>query len=193
MERLSGVHFGAVYTVLKGYRSIGRLLDSVNRRAKRRGGSFIWLLLQANEVQLLFVDSRSHPEVISWLDSEPYFDRVATMPTWVERNQWLEKGLEKMEETMQWKNKVRYSKKLFSGDGDGDNVTNTRSESITSPLSDNSPPTNERANHGEYERIIVPHPIEEVVRRLEEQGYSVQWLSEEGYMAFVIPPRGGPI
>jgi len=195
MERLSEIHFGAIYTVLKGYRSIGRLLDSINRRAKRQKGSFIWLLLQAKEVQILFVDSRSHPEVIKWLDDEPYAERVATMPTWMDRNQWLEKGLEMMDEPMRWKNKVRYSKKLFGGDGEDDDVSGTAGENVTSLPSDNNQPTNEWENQSKskYERIVVPLPIEEVVKRLEEQGYLVQWLSEEGNVAFVIPPGSGPI
>ncbi|GAH67968.1 unnamed protein product, partial [marine sediment metagenome] len=44
-----------------------------------------------------------------------------------------------------------------------------------------------------YEMVILPHPIEEVVRRLKEEGYIVQWLSEEGNVAFVKHPRDGPI
>lgn len=195
MEQLSEMHFGAIYTVLKGYRSIGRLLDSVNRRAKRRGGSFTWLLLQANDVQILFVDFRSRPEVIKWLDDEPYFDRVATMPTWTDRNIWLEKGLEKMDELMHWKHKVRHSHGLFIC-RDNDKVGNLprmRNEStMLNDKPDNKQAVSGKVSENKYERVIVPHPIEEVVVKLEREGYRVQWCSEEGLVAFVIPPREGP-
>ena len=194
-ERLSGIHFGAVYITPKGYRSIGRLLDSVNRRAKRRDGNFIWLLLQANEVQILFVDTRSHPEVIKWLDADPYSDRVATMPTWMDRSNWLDKGFEKMDELMHWKHKVRHSRGLFIG-GENDIASNTSKVGDELEMLNGEPDKEQvvgkKTSENKYERVIVPHPIEDVVMKLEREGYTVQWCSEEGLVAFVIPPRGGP-
>lgn len=195
MEQLFETHFGAIYTVLKGYQSIGRLLDSVNRRAKRRGGSFTWLLLQANDVQILFVDFRSQPEVIKWLDDEPYFDRVATMPTWSERNQWLEEGLEKMDEVMLWKHKIRHSRGLFvCGDNDIASNTSKVGDELTmlNDKPDNKQVVSNKISENKYERVIVPYPIEEVVAKLELEGFTVQWCSEEGLVAFVSLPRGGP-
>lgn len=193
MERLSGIHFGAVYTTPKGFQDIGRLLDKVKRKAKRRDGKFIWLLLQANDYQVLFIDSRSCSEVISWLDDECYLCRVATNPPWSERNQWLEKGLEKMDKPMYWSNKVRHSRDLLSDDI----VANTSSDGPISPPSDNESTeitlNTHQPSEPKYERSIVPYSIEEVVKQLEDNGYTVQWLSEEGNVAFLIPPRNGPI
>lgn len=195
MERLSGIHFGAVYTVLKGYKDIGRLLDRINRKAKRQGGQFVWLLLQANHCQILLIDSRSTSKVVDWLDADLYLERVATMPTSAERNEWLERGLETMNELMYWKNKVRHSRGLLGGDGD--KVDNAPREYVaSSPSNDESedkPETARQVSEPKYEKVIVPYPIGEVVRQLEKQGYTVQWCSEEGNLAFVAPPRDGPI
>lgn len=170
MERLADCHFGAVYAIPKGYKEPGSVLAKIQTRAKRAGGGFERLLLQANDVQLLFVDSRSHPQVVEWLDNEPYFERVAFMPTWEERNRWLEKGLEQMEEPMHWSNKVRCSRRLV------DNVNNTHGENITLSTND---------SESEYEWVVIDGTLEEHAERLEREGYTLQWLGE--HVVKVIP------
>lgn len=188
-EKLFGVHFWAIFLAPKGYSGIGRALDRTKRRAKRRGQDFEWLLLQANDSQVLFVDSRSSSEAINWLGDEPYLERVALMPTWKERNDWLGRGLEKMESAMHWKNKVRHSRGLLT-DSDGNNRRAT--ENRTSP-SEGTQEATSTGNGPQWERLIVPYPIEQVVEKLEREGCIVQWASEEGNLAFVMPPRNGPI
>lgn len=194
-ERLSGIHFGAIYLIPKGYTGIGRALDRTKRKAKGWGLNFQWLLLQANDYQILFVDSKSSQETTNWLQDEVYFEQVALMPTWSERLDWLEKGLETMSQAMHGKNKVRHSRGLFgSSDGSKAGDTAGESEAFPSPNYESEKHTQVKPTTGEhkYERVIVPYPIEEVVVGLERQGYLVQWCSEEGLVAFVIPSRNGP-
>lgn len=195
MERLSSVHFGAIYLIPKGYTGIGRALDRTKRKAKRQGGYFEWLLFQANNYQVLFVDSRSSQETTNWLQDEVFFEQVSLMPTWSERLDWLEKGLETISQAMNGKNKVRHSRGLFDNSGgskEGD--TAGESEALPSPNYESQSHTRVKSKTGEhkYERVIVPYPIEEVVAGLERQGYMVQWCSEDGLVALVIPPREGP-
>jgi len=132
MEHLADYHFVAIYVAPKGYKEIGKALNRTQQRARRAGGRFEYLLLQSNEVQILFIDSRSSPEVKEWLDKEPYFELVALMPTIEERNRWLEIGLERMDKPMHWNHKVRHSKGIASIKASVDDVNNTHSESITS-------------------------------------------------------------
>ena len=118
------------------------------------------------------------------------------MPTWTDRNTWLEKGLEKMDELMHWKHKVRHARGLFI-DGDNGKVGNISriGDELTmlNDKPDNKQVVGKKISENKYERVIVPHPIEEVVMKLEREGYTVQWLSEEGNVAFVKHPRDGPI
>jgi len=192
IERLASVHFVGVYSIPKGHRTVGTVLYNIKRRAKRIGGQFEWLLCQANEYQILFVEGSTSANVYEWLDNEPFFEQVVLMPAWSLRNEWLGKGLEKMEEAMNWTKKVRYSRDLFSHDNDS-NAADTSSEFRTSTTADDKPEASGQVGESEYERVIVPYPIEDVVAKLEQQGYTVQWCSEEGLVAFVIPPRNGPI
>ena len=107
------------------------------------------------------------------------------MPSWEERNRWLEKGLEKMEEPMHWSNKVRCSRELVG------NVNNTPRENKTSSTNDNDvtdgvvlPPGDEPDS--KYEWTVVDGTLEEHARKLEHEGYTLQWLGE--HIVKAIPP-----
>lgn len=215
MERVAGLHFGAIYHVPKGYKGVGKALNRVKQRARRADGKFEWLLLQSNECQILFVASRSNPKVKDWLENEPYFERVALMPTIDERNRWLEKGLERMTEPMNWTHKVRHSKELL--DSDVDDVSNTQGEYITSstedieaielvakfPLASIADRVHRADGKVDAMDLLRFHilcrrfshyweirakPLEELVTELESQGYAPDWLT--GDIVNLIPPEG---
>jgi len=130
MEHLADYHFGAIYLIPKGYEP-GTALNRIKQKARRAGGEFEWLLLESNELKILFVESSSLPKVTEWLRDEPFFELEAFNPTYAERTKWLERGLEQMTEASHWSHKVRHSRGIASIKCDVDNVKDTRSEIIT--------------------------------------------------------------
>lgn len=210
-EHLADYHAGAIFLIQKQwYKEASQALNRIKQKARRAGGKFIWWLLLSNDVQILFVDSRSSHEVIEWLKDELIFVLQKLNPTWSERQHWMERGLELMTEPTNWQQKFRHSREIppllpsRKSETDVDSsLNNTESNRELSTDNQDTAPNDDAeaaifdTEPGERERSdwewrLSFMPLEKVVERLEMGTvYKPDWRSDRIVRLIEIEPGGG--